>query len=185
MSDSEISRLLGEMKALGARLPSLSLLYPLEAPIFGPPASWADIAALEQQAASTLPADYKEFLQECGPVSAMSFHNGYDFLARPVIQRIMSQYVEVPRTVLRGDGRVSIVPIAGDGGGNLFLLATRPPCTVWKWDHETGAATDGVLPEESTALLPVAENFTGFLRRVIEDWRHFLDEDTNWSYLSG
>ena len=185
MSDSEISRLLGEMKALGARLPGIPSPYPLEAPTFGPPASWADITVLEEKAASSLPADYKEFLQECGPVSAMYFHTGYDFLARPVIERIMSQYVEVPGAVLREDGRVSIVPIAGDGSGNLYLIATRPPFTVWKWDHETGTAQDGVLSEGSTALLPVAENFTGFLRRVIEDWRHFLDEDTDWNYLSG
>lgn len=185
MSDSEIPRLLDEMKALGARLPGVSLLYPVEAPTFGPPASWADIAVLEEKAAASLPADYKEFLQECGPVSAMGFHNGYDFLARPVIQRIMSQHVEVPRAVLRDDGRVSIVPIAGDGGGNLFLMATRPPFTVWKWDHETGAAQDRALSEGSTALLRVAENFTGFLRRVIEDWRHFVDEDTEWNYISG
>ncbi len=185
MSDSEIPRLLDEMKALGARLPSVSSLYPLEAPTFGPPASWADIAALEAQAASSLPADYKEFLQECGPVSAMYFHSGYGFLARPAIQRIMSQYVEVPKAVLREDGGVPVVPIAGDGGGNLFLIATRPPFTVWKWDHETGAAQDGALSEGSEALLPVAENFTGFLGRVIEDSRHFLDQDTSWNYLSG
>lgn len=185
MSESEILRLLAEMKDLGARLPDLSSLYPLEAPVFGPPASWADVAVLEEQAGASLPADYKEFLQACGPVSAMDFHGGYDFLARPVIRRIVSQSAEVPRAVLRGGRKVSIIPVAGDGGGNLFLLAVRPPFTVWKWNHEIGAAENGFLPEDSRALSPVAEDFTGFLRRVIEDWRHFLDEDTSWSYLSG
>ena len=108
MSESEILRLLAEMKDLGARLPDLSSLYPLEAPVFGPPASWADVAVLEEQAGASLPADYKEFLQACGPVSAMDFHGGYDFLARPVIRRIVSQSAEVPRAVLRGGRKVSI-----------------------------------------------------------------------------
>jgi hypothetical protein len=185
MKDTELPRLLDEMKALGARLTSLPSVYPLEPATFGAPASKADIAALEEQTTCGLPADYKAFLLRCGSVSAMDFFNGYAILEGPVVHGIMSQQDEVPRYVRRSGSEVPVVPMAGDGGGNLFLLAAQAPFTVWKWDHETGAADDGILPEESPALAPVAGSFTEFLRRVVEDWRHFMDEDTDWPYISG
>jgi hypothetical protein len=185
MNDTEVPRLLDEMKALGSQLPSLPSVYPLEPATFGVPASEADIAALEEHVACSLPADYKAFLLRCSSVSAMDFYNGYAILERTVVQGIMSQQEEVPRYVRRSGSEVPVVPMAGDGGGNLFLLAAQPPFTVWKWDHETGAADDGILPEQSRALVPVAGSFTEFLRRVVEDWRHFMDEDTEWPYISG
>jgi hypothetical protein len=187
MSDErlELEALLGEMRSVGPQLLQLNSPYPLEAPTFGPPASLDDVKALEDAAAVSLPADYRAFLLRCGWMSAMDMFNGYALLEPPVVVGIMLEQVEVPRRVLRYPSPVPILPVAADGGGDLFLLAAEPPFTVWKWNHEIGAAEDGALPEDSPALTPIGGTFTDFLRRVVEDWRHFVSDDREWPYISG
>jgi hypothetical protein len=144
-----------------------------------------DVKALEEAAAVSLPDDYRAFLLQCGSLSAMDMFNGYALLEHTVVLGIMLEQVEVPRRVVRHPRPAPILPVAADGGGNLFLLAAEAPFTVWKWNHEIGAAEDGALPEDSPALTPIGSTFSGFLRRIVEDWRHFVRDDREWPYISG
>jgi hypothetical protein len=63
-----------------------------------------------------------------------------------------------------------VLAIALDGGGNAFLLSPRSG-DVWRWDHETGNTTR------------VAESFSGFLQRVVEDWKAYVGNRQLWTYL--
>jgi hypothetical protein len=64
------------------------------------------------------------------------------------------------------------MPVATAGGGNAFLMRLDDR-SICKWYHETGNCT------------PVAADFLSFLRRVAEDWEHYLAEDWSWNYLAG
>jgi hypothetical protein len=79
---------------------------------------------------------------------------------------------DFPATVAEENGPSGVMPVATDGGGNAFLMSLRGG-TVWKWNHETGG------------VRAVADNFTGFLQRVLQDWEHYLSDDDTWDYLSG
>ena len=103
---------------------------------------------------SVLPGDYRTFLQQCARVSAMDIHNGYQLLSPSLTIRIRDQD-DIPKTI----GGAPALPVGADGGGNLFLLSLRPPHEVWKWNHETGAATNGTLPLAHTSLTSVAFRF--------------------------
>jgi len=184
MTAADIAPLLSEMKALGAQLPEVKSVYPLQAASFAPPATSAAITALEQASGITLPEDYKAFLRTCSAVSAMDLYNGYALLEHSVVLGILAEG-NVPAQVETGHRTVAVLPVGGDGTGNLFLLATELPFRVWKWHHETGPVQEGVMAEDSPGLLPIADGFSQFLRRIVEDWRHFIAGDDQWPYISG
>jgi hypothetical protein len=79
---------------------------------------------------------------------------------------------------------VSLLPVAGDGGGNLFLLELGERCRVFKWNHERTSLERDVRAAHPSLTL-VAKSFAAFLARVVEDWRRFLRGDTSWDYLAG
>lgn len=133
-------------------------------PRFGPPASTAEIAALERSAGFTVPADFAEFLRVCGSVTAMAVHNGYWIGDLNVLQRMIHES-QPPRT---NDGEM-LVPAAGDGGGNVFMLSSTG--RVLRWDHETAA------------LAMVAPSFSAFLERVVRDWSAYVEDEAGWRYL--
>ena len=110
----------------------------------------------------------------------MDIHNGYELLSPSLTIRIRDQD-EIPKTI----GGSPTLPVGADGGGNLFLLTLRPPHEVWKWNHETGAATNGTLPLAHPSLTPVSFGFVAFLERVLEDWEHFVADDRQWPFLAG
>ncbi len=105
-----------------------------------------------------LPDAYKEFLRLSGGVTAMDVYNGYQLLSVSLLRRIRGES-ETPRTV----GASAVLPVGADGGGNLFLLSLRSPFTVWKWNHEVGAADGGRLAENHEALSVVCSGFSEFL----------------------
>jgi hypothetical protein len=175
---ADVAEVLAQMRRVAARIPSLRSSYALAAPSFHSPASKAKIHALDVELAAPVPADYRAFLALCGRVSAMDVHNGYDLLPPPLALRIRRQDA-IPKAI----DAVAVLPIAADGGGNLFLLGVHPPHEVWKWNHEIGAARDGALPSESEALSHVSYGFTAFLQRVVQDWEHFAEGDDAWPFL--
>lgn len=155
------------MRRVAAQIPNVPSPYMLEAPSFAEPPHPADVHALAE-AFGSVPSDYQAFLGLCGRISAMDVHNGYDILPPSLSLRI-HQEGHVPKQV----GSVPVLPVAGDGGGNLFLLGIRAPHSVWLWNHETGMVVE------------VSLGFTAFLQRVLEDWEHFARGTKNWRYLVG
>src|SRR5689334_22300763 len=138
-----------------------------DAPRFAPPALPSELDDLAAAAKVDLPADFIELLSIHRAIVAMNIHNGYWIGASASVPLVLAQG---PSTATCGAGRVPVVPVASDGGGNLFL---RPltMSSFWRWAHETGA----------THL--VAEGLAEFLRIVVEDWEHAARGDEARAYL--
>ena len=175
--------MLRDLRALGAEIATYDFDYPVEEASFEPGASAARIDALGALVPEPLPTDYRYFLTQCAGFVGMDFHNGYVIHPPEEIGRLLREPGS-PKRVETGDGVVALLPVGGDGGGNVFLLRLRAPYLVLRWDHEIGEARD-VLPAGHLSLRPISDSFASLLERIRDDWRHFLGADAaSWTYLS-
>ena len=135
------------------RLRGLADLFPEgEGPTFSPPASADALEAFESAVGLALPAELREFLAHCDAIVAMDVHNGYWIGGTAGLARSAARG-DFPETMDSGGERITVMPVATDGGGNAFFLIPADG-RVWRWDHETGT------------LSAVADSFVGFLERV-------------------
>ncbi len=180
---TRVDDVLRDLRLLGAGIGDLDFGYPVEEAVFEEGATASRIDQLAAVAAQTLPPDYRYFLSRCAGFEAMDFHNGYA-VHTPELAARMFRDAGTPKRVISGAGTATLLPVAGDGGGNVFLLRLGAATPVLRWNHETG----GSRPEVSSAdpgLMIVADSFTAFLERVRDDWRHFLGPDPDsWTYLT-
>ncbi len=89
-----------------------------------------------------------------------------------------------PKRVMTADGVIPVLPVAGDGGGNAFLLQLRMPHVVLRWDHEIGETRDAV-PATHRCFQAISDGFVSLLERIREDWIHFLGSDpASWTYIT-
>ncbi len=150
-----------------ARLRELALALPRpecdweDRPRFEPPATPQAIAQLECAAGFVLPDELREFLEQTESIIAMSVHNGY-WLGGT---KWMLETDGVPQ-VANGE---TAIPVACDGGGNVFLITCNG--TICRWNHETGE------------VKPVAASFGVFAERVAEDWAAYIDGQPDWRFL--
>jgi hypothetical protein len=177
-----ISTTLDVLRALSVRISDLDSPYPLKPATFAEPASTERLASLEK-VTGPLPRDYREFLSACGGIIAMDFFNGYHVFDPGLVESHFDQDY-LPRFIDTDGATTRVLSVAGDGGGNLFLLERDEPFRVWKWNHELGAATAPTRHDHRSLFL-IAQTFSGFLERVAEDWTHFVKNDTKWTYISG
>lgn len=180
---SSVTDILDDLRTLGRRITELDLGYQIEPARFNPPAAPDDVTSLVVCAGQPLPDDYREFLLSCAGFAGMDFHNGYEVFDPQHVLRLLDQDFQPHRVIVDGSEH-PVLSVAGDGGGNLFLLQLAVPWRVWKWDHELPEGP--VVDSSSRALSEVVHGFGAFLRRVTEDWRHFLEDDEEeWDYLVG
>jgi len=170
--DSHIHDLLYRLRIVGNKIPDVLCVYPLEAPIFGTGISQSDIASLEAAIKAPLPKDFLAFQKLCGFISAMDIWNGYSLMEASRINALIVD-AHSPPAIQVVNGQSTLIPIGGDGGGNLFLTAFADSYHISKWNHETGSQEK------------LADSFTEFLERMLEDWEHFVIQDSDWKYMSG
>jgi hypothetical protein len=175
-TSSTIAPTLARLKYAGAEFASLDWGYPVGTPRFDAPIAAAELAELDAQVVNALPNDLVEFYKLCGGITAMDIHNGYAVL--PLEQAVQIRR-DGPTHVIADGTRHAFIPVAADGGGNLFLLQLASPFCVWRSNHErvTGPEVD------ESAVRQVAVGFSEFLARVAEDWEHFVDGDQDWNFL--
>jgi len=179
---SRVSDALGRLRLAGAALPDMPSVYPLQAPAFGPGCCQGELDELQER--GPLPADYVEFLTLCRRIVASDVFNGY-YVYSPLCRPADSA---IPRRLLVGVEptlqEVTVAVVAGDGGGNQFVMAVGGEAAgrIWKWNHEYPPRFDGVARE---GLTEIAASFSGFLERVADDWEHFVADDRGWAYISG
>ena len=181
---SYISEYLDRLRLASSMMASNST-FPIAEPIIGPGCSSGEIEELQEISRNALPIDYLEFLSLCRRVVAQDVYNGY-FIYSPIsvghfdssIPRFL--HVELNQEIQE----VWVVCIAGDGGGNQFLMGTSNATNgyIWKWSHEFPPRFDGMASE---GLKLVAKSFTQFLALVVDDWEHFAAHDNQWQYISG
>lgn len=182
---SRIQSAIGRLRKSGEAVPLMASLYPLSNPIIGAGACDGELDELSGRFREGIPSDYREFLGSCRAISAMDVFSGYAFYS-PL--SLVSHDQSVPRRIHvvgeRGLVEVSVLAVAGDGGGNQFLLGMSGELRgrVWKWSHEDPVRFDGVA---NAGLNAVASNFTEFLERVADDWEHFVSATKGWKSLSG
>lgn len=181
---SRIEAAIARLREAARRVPLLESPYPLHGPHLGPACCEAEIEELEQVVRGSLPSEYREYLATCRRIDAEDVFCGY-FLFSPL--RIVGGDGSRPRfhVKLRGQlDEVWVVPVGGDGGGNLFVMGTTENASgvVWKWNHEHPVRFDGMAQE---GLMQVASSFAEFLERLATDWEHFVGGDRGWAYLAG
>jgi hypothetical protein len=99
----------------------------------------------------------------------MDIRNGY-WIGGPVeLSRSLRRH-DFPKTIDIQDRTSRAIPVATDGGGNVFMLAEIDG-SVWRRNHDTAAVQH------------VAQDFVAFLNRVAVDWMHDLEGDERWTYL--
>ena len=138
-----------------------------EAPLFAPPASSSELGALAAAAEVELPGDFVDLLCLHRAIVAMNIHNGYWIGASRSGRVVLAQG---PSTATCGGARLAVVPVASDGGGNLFLRPLTTP-SIWRWDRETGVTHQ------------VAGGLAELLRIIAEDWEHAARGDEARAYL--
>ena len=180
---ARVDRVLLDLRALGAAIEGLDLGYPAEPATFEEGAAASRLEAVVALVAGPIPGDYAHCLRRCAGFVGMDFHNGYVMHTPEEVVRHLRQ-AGTPTRVTTADGAVPVLPVAADGGGNLFLLRLRAPHTVLRWDHELGGTHD-TLPADHAALRPVSDDFGSLLERIRDDWRHFLGPaPASWTYLT-
>jgi hypothetical protein len=168
---SSIQTVLALLRDTASRVPATPCTYPLQEPSFGTGVAEEDIQSLETAIKSPLPNDFLEFQRTCGSILAMDVWNGYCLMEAPHIEALYRD----PYSPITGSvhDKSPIIPIGGDGGGNMFHMATGASNEISKWNHEADTAEK------------VADNFTEFLQRLLEDWQHFVAQDGAWKYMAG
>jgi hypothetical protein len=179
---SRISDALDRLRKAGSAVPMLAHVYSVEPPKFGPACCAGELDELQEHV--PLPPDYVEFLSLCRRIVASDVLNGYYLyspLGRPADSSIPRRLLVGAEPLLR---EVAVMAVAGDGGGNQFLMGVGSVAAghVWKWNHEHPVRSDGVARE---GLTEVADTFTGFLERMAGDWEHYVRDDRDWPYISG
>jgi hypothetical protein len=178
-----IDSALRDLRTLGAEIANQDFGYPVEAATFDSGADASRSGAVAALVEAPLPSDYIYFLSQCAGVMGMDFHNGYVLHTPEEVVRRLSEG-GLPRQVTTADGAVPVIPVASDGGGNVFLLQVGPPYGVLRWDHETGGGGDAPASAHD-GIQPVADSFASFLERIRDDWRHFLGDDpASWTYIT-
>ena len=177
-----IKAIVPRLQRLGSEIAVLDFGYPVEAAQFSPPAVRSEIDGLEKRVGVRLPRDYRAFLRECSGFSAMDIHNGYH-IAPPGHVRVGGKEDGCAATILLSGSELRVLVVGSDGGGNLFLLGVGAGITkAWKWNHER-PADELIVADSHPALSDLGSGFSDLLRRIAEDWQHFLDDDGDWEYI--
>src|SRR5262245_3550536 len=90
-----------------------------ERPIFGSHNNTENISALLRLLPGPLPEDYMEFLVRCDGIRAMNIWNGY-WIGGIESTRRMIERQDIPKHISNGKTKFDVIPIATDGGGNVF-----------------------------------------------------------------
>ena len=181
-STGRIDAVLRDLKSLGSAIANDDFGYPVEEATFEQGSSASRLEAISAIVGEALPVDYRYFLEQCAGFAGMDFHNGYVMHTPEEVVRLLAPS-GAPKRVKTLDGALAVLPIASDGGGNVFLLQLRPPNVVLRWDHELGG--EDAVSSGHPALRPVADGFASFLERIRDDWRHFLGPDPgSWNYIT-
>ena len=183
MTLARVDGVLRDLRLLGAEIGGLDFDYPVEEALFEDGASTSRIEQLAALVAEPLPPDYRYFLSRCAGFDAMDFHNGYAMHTPELVARMLRD-ASTPKRVVGGTATATLLPVAGDGVGNVFLLRLGAATPVLRWDHETGGSRPEVSPEDPSVMI-VADSFAAFLERIRDDWRHFLGPDPgSWTYIT-
>jgi cell wall assembly regulator SMI1 len=151
--------------AMQRLLESANMLPEWAKPTVHEAATTEDIASFEEVIGTLLPEDFRRFLTMSDGIVAMDVQNGYwlggtKLLTRSVHRNDFPGFIENNK----------VVPIATDGGGNVFLLSLGG-YHVWRWRRETSQCD------------VVSNSFIEFLLRVASDWEQFASENDHWKYL--
>ena len=182
-STARIDSVLRDLQSFGAEIANRDFGYSVEEATFERGASVSRIAAIAAIIAQPLPIDYSHFLTKCAGFVGMDFHNGYVIHTPEEVVRLFRQG-GTPKRLTTADAAIPVLPVAGDGGGNVFLLQLAPPHFVLRWDHEIGDIGEEV-PATHHCFRPISDSFVSFLERIREDWSHFLGPDpAAWIYIT-
>ena len=159
-----------------ASLEEINFGYPLGGNQLLPPASSESLALLSADAGLDADSALLGFYRHCGGVSLPDVWNGYSVHPPELVVRTLS--LSGPRRITGPHAR-QVVPFGSDGGGGTFLIGTGKSEEVL---YVGAAAVEDVTMDGETAEV-VAESFTEFLERLLEDTEAFVEDREGWTYM--
>jgi hypothetical protein len=164
------------------KLQGLETTFSYEKNYLLPAKSSVSIRQFKQQIGYTLPDDFVEFYQRFDEVSLPDVWNSYFVSSLEQILRFPTpNQLQSPEY----NGRMLI--FGSDAGGNSFCIffgaETQPilylPATVWEDDLCIYQVVGGKY------LSPkwLAQNFSAFLQRVLDDTKAYIRNDSDWQYM--
>ena len=133
------------------------------------PSSEAMLARYEENLATTLPDDYREFLLSCnGGFPSYTVLNGF--------RASVKEFYAIEERELFDPSRYPkfSLAIARDGSGNdyVMMLAGKVRGQIYYWDHECEPADDFVETDDNPFpnITPAARSFREFYDRLIPNW---------------
>ena len=136
----------------------------LEEPKFTDAPITSQLNEFEKVSGFQIKGELLEFFTLNDSIIAMSIHNGYWIGG---INQLKNIYTS--GNVTRKIKQETCIPLATDGSGNTFIFTEAE--SVWKVDHETLKET------------LISNSLSEFFERVIEDWKAFVEQKENWTYL--
>jgi hypothetical protein len=144
------------------------------------PATLEDLASLKARFSGRDLTQLLSFYSRSNGATFPDLWNGY--FIHPV-RLLLRAREDIP---VRVEGSLSreILPIGSDGGGNLIALSLGLQKDILYLPH--GLIEDRIYRDSPPMRMKVlAEDFDGFLNRLLEDLRAFVDGTPGWQYMDG
>lgn len=142
----------------------------------GPQLTQEQVSMLEHNIGIPLPMDYRDFLLQFNggrPIPSSFPIRGFDLASSGDIQRFfgITEDRAVPdiRWFIKTlGGRIphGLLPVAGDGSGNIVCLSLSGPHigAVYFWHHDAEQS-----PPTYSNVYPIADSFTDFLESIYSE----------------
>jgi hypothetical protein len=143
-------------------------------------ATMEDLASLKARFSSRDLTQLLAFYGRCDGASFPDLWNGY--YIHPI--RLLLRVGEDIPVRVEGSLTREILPFGSDGGGNLFASSLGQEMDILLLPH--GAIRGSIYRDTSAMpMTVVAKDFDGFLRRLLEDLKAFVNGTPGWRYMDG
>jgi hypothetical protein len=145
-----------------------------------PAADLDDLATLKRRFSGHDLAQMLSFYTRYDGALFADLRNGY--FIQPIWQ-LLQVRDDIPVRV-EGSLTREVLPFGSDGGGNLIALSLGQQTDILFLPH--GSIRDSIYRDSPPRLMRIlAEDFDGFLKRLLEDLRAFVSRTPGWQFMDG
>lgn len=133
--------------------------------------------AISETFSAKLPEQFAQFYRNCGGLSLRNIHNGYFIVPLHII--LKSAELSLP-VKISGKNSGNVIPFGSTMGGEMFALRADTGQVVF---IPEGLVENGVYYEKDDEIKVIANDFYGFLDRLMTDVKAFINRDEDWDYM--
>ncbi|MCC6612995.1 MAG: SMI1/KNR4 family protein [Anaerolineae bacterium] len=146
-----------------------------------PPVPSETLDTLIELVGPAFPKQLEAFYRVCGGLDLGSFYNCYFILRPRKLAELQKESEYWPRAI-EGSIAGPILPFGFDIAGQLFAL--RLGASEQALFLPTNLIEDHVYYEDVLKIKAVADDFFGFLDRLLEDVKAYNRNDEDWVYMN-